>query len=190
MRQRPGRAASRRRADPKYAPVLLLQRQAVFVAPLAADHERHSAPGVERAPHLLVRQNALLDAAGIEESREPRVVGAPELVVERQERARDLAAVRIRAASCTRCRWAVPSAPKTRHTSAAGSPAQRRRTDTRAQRRLKARRASPARDRGNDRGAAPRRLQGDAQDRTGRDTGGQDRAGTCGVNRSAPSVTL
>ena len=63
------------------------------IAPLAADDERHRPPGVQRAPHLLVRQDAVLHAARVEERREARVIGAPELVVERQERAGDLLAV-------------------------------------------------------------------------------------------------
>ena len=87
------------RPDAQHAPEVLLQRQPVSVAPLAADDERHEWPASQRAAHLLVRQDAVLDAARIEERREARVIRAPELVVERQERAGNLLADRRRAAS-------------------------------------------------------------------------------------------
>src|SRR4029079_673818 len=72
---------------------VFLQRQAVRVAPLTADDERHGAADRQRAPHLSVRQNALLHPPGIEEDREPRVIRTPELVVERQDGTFDLTVV-------------------------------------------------------------------------------------------------
>src|SRR5688572_16747467 len=84
----------RRRPDLEYPAVLILQRQAVLVAPFGTDHERDRTAGTERAPHLFVRQDAGFHTSGIEERGEPRVRGIPELVVERQERAFDFAVIR------------------------------------------------------------------------------------------------
>ena len=69
-----------------------LERQPVTVAPLALDKEGVAASRLERAAHLPVRQDAALDASGIEEDGVTRAIVVPEIRVERQEGVHDLLA--------------------------------------------------------------------------------------------------
>src|SRR5262245_49112730 len=83
------------RSDAEHPLEVLFQRQSILITPLAADDERDRVSWRERAPHLLVRQNTVLHTAWIEERRETRVIGTPEFVVKRQERAFDRLAVLV-----------------------------------------------------------------------------------------------
>ena len=74
------------RTDRERLAVRLDQRQPVGVGPGAIDHQRVAPSCHERPPQLLVRQEAALDATGVEQERVPRPVPAPHGDVERQER--------------------------------------------------------------------------------------------------------
>ena len=81
-----------RLARAELVPELVLERQAVAVAPLALDDERVALARLERPAHLLVWQDAALDAPGIEEDGVAGSIVVPEIRVERQERVHDFLA--------------------------------------------------------------------------------------------------
>src|SRR5580704_6928873 len=74
-----------RRSDAKLTPVRRLERLALRIPPVSGNLQRVGVPGAKWSTQLLVRQNALLHAARIEEERVPRVIGVPEIGLHRKE---------------------------------------------------------------------------------------------------------